>query len=281
MAGFVLPKKNEWDKYAKYRAAIDSGDVNECARLLRVGLKAEFLKHMLARDLVALATMQNRFNIVDLLVSHGADFETHYDFRSPLDHACEKGFLEIATLLLSKGAKTEKIDMICGVNMSALSYASQNGHVPIVELLLSKGVAIVGDVTNPLVISCMHGHTKIVELLLASGRVDPNLVVNKMSVLTIAVSKMYTDIVKLLLVHGATIDKTSLSLAKHSGKTSSSGRGLFDVLNKWPVTMLIIIFEKIGLYNQLDLLLLEDFQSFIDYDDDKARLLALVMHFLQ
>lgn len=281
MAGFVPPKKNEWEKYAKYRAAIDSGDVNECARLLRVGLKAEFLKHMLARDLVALATMKNRLNIVDLLVSHGADFETQYNFRSPLDHACEKGFIEIATLLLSKGAKTDRID-VCGMKTSSLMYASQEGHAHIVELLLSKGVAIVGDFQNPLVVSCMRGHTKVVELLLASGRVDPNLTVSEMSVLTIAVVKKHLDIVKLLLVHGATIDKNILSVTTHSSIiTSDSGRGLFDVLNRWPLTMLIIIFEEIGLYNKLDLLLLEDFQLFVDDDVDLNRLLALVMHFLQ
>ncbi len=82
-----------------------------------------------------------------------------------------------------------------------------------------------------------------------------------MTVLTIAVVKMHTDIVKLLLVHGATIDIISLSLAKCHGITSDSGRYLLSVIDKWPVTMLIIIFEEIGLYNQLDLLLFQDLST--------------------
>ena len=95
--------------------------------------------------------------------------------ESPLYIASEKGHADIVSLLIAKGADTnrkipEAFDNTSGD--TALYIASRNGFRDVVELLLAKGAEVnVRDQfgQTPLMGASAEGHADVVKLLIANG----------------------------------------------------------------------------------------------------------------
>lgn len=99
----------------------------------------------------------------------------HAESRSmPLHVAAENGYLEIVELLISRGADVDLLDVGC----TPLSLAAENGHLEVVELLISSGANVDlhdGYVKRtPLHLAAIAGCLDVVKLLISSGA-DVNL----------------------------------------------------------------------------------------------------------
>ncbi len=91
---------------------------------------------------------------------------------TPLTHACEKGYLNIVTLLVENFTDSHNIFLKTNTGKSPLMWACQNGHVDIVAYLLQKGAAVEVksyDGTHSLHSSIALGHTGVVEALFKRG----------------------------------------------------------------------------------------------------------------
>ena len=80
--------------------------------------------------------------------------------------AAENGHLDIAKLLLEKGANANAID---AEGWTPLMFAAQNGHSEMAQLLLARGAEINerdDDGWNALMLAAHRGHTQTVRLLI-------------------------------------------------------------------------------------------------------------------
>ena len=121
------------------------------------------------------AATHNHTNIVDLLLSFGADvnFESGQLLsfsRTPLAVACHYGFLDLAKHLIKKGAL---VDLRSGVYGNPLHAAIGSNEIEIVELLIENGASIelkAGPyLDTPLCVAAKKNHLAIVKLLILKG----------------------------------------------------------------------------------------------------------------
>ena len=95
--------------------------------------------------------------------------ERDEDDRSSIFWASRQGHVNIVELLLSKGADINDKD---DYGLSSILAASVGGHVNVVELLLSRG-AVINDKDNDgwssIIAASFRGHVNVVELLLSKG----------------------------------------------------------------------------------------------------------------
>ena len=164
-----------------------------------VGWKQEKLKD---------AIKDNDINRVQQFIDVGADI--NYSHKSdygitPLWLACVHGHLEVARLLIEKGADKDKAEMD---GMTPLFAACDEGHLEIVRLLIEKGADL--DKANnegvtPLLIATVNGHLEIVRLLVEAGA-DKNKAEEEegMTPLDIAKKEGHTDIIEYLEKGGGT-----------------------------------------------------------------------------
>ena len=116
------------------------------------------------------AAEYGRLNIVNLLLTHGANLEARNNAgQSPLYFASNSGHLAIVEALVAHGA-----DPTIGNDSGAtpLYSAARYGHLKTVEFLRSKDVDI--DVTNewgwtPLHIAAHNNHLQVVQFLVENG----------------------------------------------------------------------------------------------------------------
>ena len=114
------------------------GSINAVVLLLRYGAMANGFDHH-SNPLVR-AVMIGHIEAVRLLLAHGADPNVGDDEgTSPLRFCAEKGYLEIARLLLLCGATKTMHEGGGPAGMNALGYAATRLHVDIVRLLLAHG----------------------------------------------------------------------------------------------------------------------------------------------
>lgn len=126
-------------------------------------------------------------NMVELLIEFGADMTT----GEALCCACNKGYTEIAALLIRRGAPICE-DVLC--------VAVSQGYTEIVNLLINVGVDIGANGERALFYSIEHGYIGIVQLLLdnyASNFLD--------KAYALSIESGYDDITKLLIDYGANI----------------------------------------------------------------------------
>lgn len=119
--------------------------------------------------------------------------------KTPLHLACEGGFLNVAKVLLSKGAFVDHQD---DQGNTSLCLACQNGHPMVAKVLLDKGADI--NLVNlqgntPLSLACKCGHYEVAEKLLAKGADFVHKNVDGSSPLNLAARNDCREIVKLLL----------------------------------------------------------------------------------
>ena len=139
------------------------------------------------------------------LLDHGADTTlTNTRGATPLYIACQNGYTEYASLILSKSIETINTPRNDGA--TPLHIACQEGYTECVRLLLDHGAVTSLRTSNgatPLFMACQDGYTECVRLLLEHDA-DTALTDTKgITSLFLACQYGYTDCVRLLLDHGA------------------------------------------------------------------------------
>lgn len=137
------------------------------------------------------------------------------DGYTPLYYACSSGFIETVDLLLKNKAN---VNVSCAdVNITPLYIACQNNHTEVVKSLVNKGADVntkcLKENYSSLQISTENNNYEVVKCLLKS-KADPNVhdnSVEKMTPLFKACSKGFSEIVELLLEHGAEPNTCCLS----------------------------------------------------------------------
>ena len=137
----------------------------------------------------------------DLINSSDANGET------PLQMAAQKGQLVVARYLLEHGANVDVMGNRTR-DGTPLNIAAENGHKAMAELLLSRGADVNGTgIFNPLYRAVSKDYPEVVGVLLAN-KADVNFETydSKNTALSIAAIKNETNLVQLLLSHGAHVD---------------------------------------------------------------------------
>jgi hypothetical protein len=214
-----------------------------------------------------LASEGGYYEIVELLLLKGAKIhhKNNHGYSSIM-LAAEKGHYEIFELLTSYGANI--LDYSYTAPMPII-LASAYGHIEIVELLISKDVSVNNDDTDgftSLILASANGHVEIIELLLLNGAYINKSKYNGSrgrNAISSACRNGHVEAVKLLLLNGANIyDKnrygeTCLMEAFNKGRIE-----VVELLQKWPLSMLMIVLQELFVYNILDC---EFFSDFYEY----------------
>ena len=176
---------------------------------------------------LALALQGNNSDMVELLRTHGADFENGKVFAGLLQEAARDGKLEKVREFLTKGAEVNAQD---SNGLTPLHYATAHGHTTMTELLLTHGADANAESSQqgltPMDSAITNHHKAIVELLLKYGA-DANAKLNSSGTrpLHLAVMRGLKDIVELLIAHGADVNAKEDS----EGKTPLH----FAVMQPW------------------------------------------------
>lgn len=246
-------------------SAIRSGNIEECTRMLSTGLCEPII------------------NIPD---KNGT---------TPFNAACYLGHVSILTLMISQGAKINEKDQS---GVTSLLIAVVSGHFGVSEFLLSKDIDVNAkkytDGSSPLHLASAQGYFDIAALLVSNGaNIHDRQSSNGCTSLMLASDKGFFDIVDLLLSKGARINEktnegySSIMFAARSGHLtvvefllskgaslhfkSVTGENCYSmaankkvrrVLRKWPVTMIVLFFQELLVYHQLDDSLIDFYEYF-------------------
>jgi len=106
---------------------------------------------------------------VTALLDKGADVNAKFRYgATALFKAAERGHVEVAKILLARGADVTVKDTFYGA--TAMTWALDNGHIEIVRLLLEKDASSVEDVLQN---GVSEGNVALVEMALAKGGAKP------------------------------------------------------------------------------------------------------------
>ncbi|XP_077438717.1 ankyrin-3-like isoform X14 [Vanacampus margaritifer] len=160
---------------------------------------------------------------------HNADVESKMMNRTtesgftPLHIAAHYGNINVATLLLNRGAA---VDFMARNDITPLHVASKRGNSNMVKLLLDRGSKIdakTKDGLTPLHCGARSGHAQVVEILLDRGAPILSKTKNGLSPLHMATQGDHLNCVQLLLQHDVPVDDvtndylTALHVAAHCG----------------------------------------------------------------
>ncbi|MCH5600242.1 ankyrin repeat domain-containing protein [Niabella ginsengisoli] len=127
----------------------------------------------------------------------------------PLWRAAADNNIEIAKILLKRGANVKQRDKIKPAFSTAISYPCQEGYLDMVKLLVENGADVnikeFRDFT-PIRIAARNGHLDIVKYLADKGAVIDIKAMDGATPLEHAASKGHYDIVKFLIDKGADIN---------------------------------------------------------------------------
>ncbi|XP_026141480.1 ankyrin-3 isoform X24 [Carassius auratus] len=142
---------------------------------------------------------------------------------TPLHIAAHYGNINVATLLLNRGAA---VDFMARNDITPLHVAAKRGNGNMVKLLLDRGAKIdakTKDGLTPLHCGARSGHEQVVEMLLDRGAPILSKTKNGLSPLHMATQGDHLNCVQLLLQHNAPVDDvtndylTPLHVAAHCG----------------------------------------------------------------
>ncbi|XP_043109557.1 ankyrin-3 isoform X2 [Puntigrus tetrazona] len=142
---------------------------------------------------------------------------------TPLHIAAHYGNINVATLLLNRGAA---VDFKARNDITPLHVASKRGNANMVRLLLERGARIdakTKDGLTPLHCGARSGHEQVVEMLLDRGAPILSKTKNGLSPLHMATQGDHLNCVQLLLHHDVPVDDvtndylTALHVAAHCG----------------------------------------------------------------
>ncbi|XP_029933551.1 ankyrin-3-like isoform X3 [Myripristis murdjan] len=161
---------------------------------------------------------------------HNADIESKMMVNrttesgfTPLHIAAHYGNINVATLLLNRGAA---VDFKARNDITPLHVASKRGNSNMVRLLLERGAKIdarTKDGLTPLHCGARSGHEQVVEMLLDRGAPILSKTKNGLSPLHMATQGDHLNCVQLLLHHEVPVDDvtndylTALHVAAHCG----------------------------------------------------------------
>uniref|UniRef100_A0A8C4ZX86 Ankyrin 3 n=1 Tax=Gadus morhua TaxID=8049 RepID=A0A8C4ZX86_GADMO len=155
---------------------------------------------------------------------HNADVESKVRSGfTPLHIAAHYGNINVATLLLNRGAA---VDFMARNDITPLHVASKRGNSNMVKLLLDRGSIIdakTKDGLTPLHCGARSGHEQVVEILLDRGAPFLSKTKNGLSPLHMATQGDHLNCVQLLLQHEVPVDDvtndylTALHVAAHCG----------------------------------------------------------------
>jgi ankyrin repeat protein len=141
---------------------------------------------------------------------------------SPLYAACANGHIEVAKMLLQKGAKT---GAPYDSNRAYLDCIVSNGHTEILKLLLQYGSEMHQLNPNDRILSYLHdastrGHVEVVKMLLEHGANTHLAKEVRLSPIHAAIKHGHLEVFDLLIRYGANPNqwrskKTPLQLALH------------------------------------------------------------------
>ena len=122
--------------------------------------------------------------------------------------ACFNGYVEVAKLLIEKGAD---VNTTISNGFTPLYVACLNGDAELVKLLIEKGADVnptKSDGLTPLYGACLKGHAELVKLLIEKGA-DVNVTTsNGFTPLYVACLNGDAELVKLLIEKGADVNPT-------------------------------------------------------------------------
>ncbi|XP_073725418.1 ankyrin-3 isoform X4 [Misgurnus anguillicaudatus] len=142
---------------------------------------------------------------------------------TPLHIAAHYGNINVATLLLNRGAA---VDFMARNDITPLHVAAKRGNGNMLKLLLDRGANIEAktkDGLTPLHCGARSGHEQVVEMLLDRGAPILSKTKNGLSPLHMATQGDHLNCVQLLLQHNAPVDDvtndylTPLHVAAHCG----------------------------------------------------------------
>jgi ankyrin repeat protein len=149
--------------------SVKKGNINDVRKFIEMEPSLINACDGWGRTLLQEACYDGHKNIVELLVSKGADVNSKDKMgHGPLHLSCSQGHRDISELLISKGAHVNA-DYGKG---SPLYQACSGGHRDVAELLISKGadMKVKSKSGNTLLHSaCISGHKDVVELLISKG----------------------------------------------------------------------------------------------------------------
>ena len=161
------------------------------------------------------STLEKKTHIVELLFKNDKENPV---FENLLISAIEKGYPDIARLLIKGGVNVKNLKTRGPDRASALIIAIAKKYLDIAELLIEKGADVNARTTNgssALILASEYGYLKIAKLLIekgadinavSSGYYRNGVVVNGGTALTIAINKDYLKIAELLIENGANVN---------------------------------------------------------------------------
>ena len=150
------------------------------------------------------AILNKSIELVEILISNGANVNTKGSYERPLILALENGLADIAKLLIKNGADIESASRR---GYTPLHVCLGYGHLEMANFLIAKGAnlnALNDQHVTPLHVAVQHNHIEIVQLLL-DRNVDPNPeTADEYATPLLGASRFgHTKIAKILLEMGA------------------------------------------------------------------------------
>jgi ankyrin repeat protein len=198
-----VDSESRWKYAFEFQRAVMRGDMEKATRILDEDPQIIYAKDKNGFTLLHYMVRDNKKDATVMLLDRHASINIRNNYGdTPLDFAAQTGNIEIARLLISKGALVNNTD---GVS-SPLCRAAGNGHRDMVEFLISVGAKVNARVNSrgwtPLHAAADAGHLDIVKLLLAKGADVNASTEGGMTPLRCASSKGYRDIIKVITEHG-------------------------------------------------------------------------------
>lgn len=120
------------------------------------------------------ACWNGHYEVVQLLIDHKAEVNARakWNQSTPLIIAAVNGHVSIAELLLDYGAEIDAEWAQKQIGLSALSEACHHNRLEVAQLLLDRGASTsrsARSIRTPMECAARKGHTRIVQLLLSKG----------------------------------------------------------------------------------------------------------------
>jgi len=186
--------------------ALTNMDTPATARMI---LKAAIAQKKLSfkRDLILKAAAHEYFDIVELLLDAGADPSVQGSWGiTSLMYACDHGNYDLASRMISIGAKDDIVNMVCDKGDTALSWAIEADRVDICSLLLSAGANLELRNCNgntSLMCAVKYKNPTICKVLLEAGA-SPDARTNMGHFpINVAVDNKQLDICRMLIARGS------------------------------------------------------------------------------